>query len=351
MHPSQEVKSLNLIENVNFDRASNPTGELQGRSVSSSSTHSSPSLQQSRVKLVQEQIGDKIMPGLIRKDSNKEPVIEQISKSELENDSSPIHTRKARSDSLPIFFGSSIKKEKNIKNTPSSTCLQIIPIKKSEVEKTSPIIAIEEKNEAIASILLEIIETEQTFFGNLEKLENLREMIVHQGKFFKFLDKSELQIKQVLENLLGEAHKLKLYSEFFIQALQHKSQTKSNFQTIIGILMGLNYQTFINVPHYYNRYLSCLRKLPSNKLKEKLNDKLKEELNNHFESIAVTMVQRLPRYELFIKSLIEKTEQDLNTYQKEYTDLKKALENVQLAVSKMNQNVTYSIALPSPSSS
>jgi hypothetical protein len=307
--------------------SSDESGELRGRTASHSS--GSPRIESLKQKLD----AVVVVQGLRRMNSNSKPNVDDKAVEEK----SEKKVTKSRSGSAPILYVKKEATEKKSSSSPSSPSFFLIerrdaePIKSSIASNSIPITG---ENADIVHILEEFIATEQTFFEFLNKLEKLKQKLDEQPDFFNFLKDYKSNAEKVFGDLLRVAKQWKTFSFLFIKVFnQLPKEPDTHFQVMAKLLSSLSYQSFSSVANDYNTYLSFTRELSSNKA-QKLRDLLKEELEVDFETITITMIQRLPRYELFIKDLISKSHDEIIKQA-----LLQALEKVQKGITAMNENV------------
>lgn len=240
---------------------------------------------------------------------------------------------------------------------PSSLKLKKTEATSSEpVQKDSCSKVIETEVLKVDKVLQEMIETEQTFFTNLSLLEEAYGVFQKKGEnFFDFIDEKKPDSKGALRtglkekarlalsNLLENAALLKPSSAVLLKVLQ----ASATIEIVAVTFAGLGYQSFETVGENYNKYTSFQRKLTKEEKKEflkKVNKLLpKETLKKSllkFEDYAITLVQRPPRYELFLKEL-QKHAGSLSPQTQ--AALETALKKIQKGTANMNEKVRYTM--------
>lgn len=240
----------------------------------------------------------------------------------------------------------------------------------------------EEKKKPIHEYILEeLLQTEKTYNNQLGILLEAKENFEKLNNFFKFIDEKKIienffdnqkslkneeikntsvkpeekkkefnnriglrsQAHEVLKKLFNKIEQLKLFSDLFLLAMKEENTPKN----IATLMSKFDFHSFNNAGDLYSNYVKIQRKLTKNeheKFIKKLNKLIpKQDSQLEFEAYAITIVQRLPRYGLFINDLIK----HINSAQfpQEFENLKKASANTTFGTDRMNKAVRQSIIL------
>lgn len=204
---------------------------------------------------------------------------------------------------------------------------------------------------AYEKIRREWISSEEVFNDHLKVLVELKNNTkLESCHIFECVDNTSLQAvaREVLTQLLGEIEKLKSFSDLFLAALYDAPK----FSKFVQLLAGLHYESFRDACKFYSIWLKTLTKLSLEERKlisEQLNSLIKseEEIKLGFSDHAITLIQRLPKFPLFIDKLIEAIEDD-PAFQPEIKLLRIAHNNTLFAVKKAEKAVLRATILFSP---
>jgi hypothetical protein len=208
-----------------------------------------------------------------------------------------------------------------------------------------------EDKPAYEKIRLEWISSEEDFNDHLKILVEVKKNIKLQScNVFECVDDKSLQAvaQEVLAQLLGEIEKLKNFSDIFLAAL-YDSQEFSKF---VQLLAGLHYESFGDPCKFYSIWLKTLKKLSPEERKMILGQlnfliSPEEQIKLGFADHAITLIQRLPKFPLFIQNLIEALEDD-PSFQQEVNLLTIAHQNTRFAAGKAEKAIFRSTRLFSP---
>lgn len=204
---------------------------------------------------------------------------------------------------------------------------------------------------AYERIRLEWISSEEDFNDHLKVLVEVKKNIKLQScNVFECVDDKSLQAvaQEVLAQLLGEIEKLKTFSDIFLAALYNAPE----FSKFVQLLAGLHYDSFGDACKFYSIWLKTLKKLSPEERKmifEKLNSLIspEEQIKLGFADHAITLIQRLPKFPLFIQNLIEAIE-DNPSFEQEVNLLTIAYKNTLFGAKKAEKAVFRSTRLFSP---
>ena len=149
-----------------------------------------------------------------------------------------------------------------------------------------------------------------------------------------------------LKDLFASIKMLKDFSNNFKILLENAT----DFNDFVTLIAEIDYRPFFDVANHYDAYIKFQKKLSPlehRKLQKALDNLIPKDITKNqlpFETYAIEIVQRLPRYALLIGALIKVTEGDV-AQETHLNLLKQALDKTKNSIQTMNDAVRQSIML------
>ena len=222
--------------------------------------------------------------------------------------------------------------ELTIERSPSDAC----PIS-CKVQSADP----------LTRVLEEIMETEHDYNQQLDLLVQAEKTYREEEKFFDFLDEElRKDAHEVLAALFKQAIELKNYSDLFILTTTEIWTLEGRNNLFLKTLKGSRFAAYQKTAIVYENYLEFKKDLSEKKssiFDQALNQLVRNEQKLEFEALTIAMIQRLPRFFLFIQKLLEHVDKESEEYKICETASNNIDEAIQAMSKKVSENVRHTL--------